>query len=192
MKIFAIILLFLPLWLEAQEKNLTPDEAAQYMDEADPFTFITHYIFEGEELYGYYAKREDGEVLVEGNNLYRVEGVKQFMVGSYGIIEFDIEKVSLDEINLLRNAIIAKYKLGADFAQLATEYGEDRSPDAAAIELSEDFMMPEMREACQRHSPGQIFTVDAPAMNRYYIMVENHEPVKKKAVVVQHKVYEEE
>ena len=87
MKIFAIALLFLPLWLEVQKKNLTPDEAAQYMDEA---------------------------------------------------------------------------------------------------------MMPEMREACLQHSPGQIFTVDIPAMNRYYVMVENHEPIKKKAVVVQHKVYEEE
>ena len=191
MKLSVLSLLFFSCICAAQDRILTTEEATAYMDNADPYSFITHYIFEGEELYGYYTKRSDGEVLVEGGDLYRVDGVKEFMVGSYGIIEFDIEKVPLGEINLQRKAIMAKYKLGTDFAQLATEYGEDRSADAADIELSEDFMMPEMREACLQHSPGQIFMVDIPDMKRYYVMVENHEPIKKKAVVVQHKKYEE-
>ncbi len=95
-------------------------------------------------------------------------------------IYLDGNKMSLDKINSLREDIISKYKNGLPFANLVKKYSMgdnvDKGGDIGWFAKGE--MAPEFDEetTTEKHTIGDIFNVDIPSENKYYVLVKTYEP----------------
>ncbi|WP_396600914.1 peptidylprolyl isomerase [Algibacter sp. R77976] len=95
-------------------------------------------------------------------------------------IYIDGSKNSLNEINEFRDKIIAKYNNGAPFDFLAKQYSKDDNANKGGDLgwfLKED-MHPDFQNEIFKtdHSLNDIFTVDVPSENWYYVVLKTHEP----------------
>lgn len=95
-------------------------------------------------------------------------------------IYLDGSKHSIDDINLLREKIIAKYNNGAPFDFLAKQYSMDFNANKGGDlgwflkgEMHVDF---ENEILNVEHEFNDIFTIDIPSKNWYYVVLKTHEP----------------
>lgn len=90
------------------------------------------------------------------------------------------KEMSMSEINGIREKIIAQYESGIPFWQLAKTYSMDRSAqqggDLGWFTYGE--MVPEFESAVTDSSKqiDDVFTVDVPSKQWYYVVLKTHEP----------------
>ena len=95
-------------------------------------------------------------------------------------VYLDGTKYKLDEINNLRDKIIAKYHNGAPFDFLSKQYSMDDNANKGGDlgwflsgEVHPDF---ESAIVSSEHHLNDIFTVDVAEKNWYYVVLKTHEP----------------
>jgi parvulin-like peptidyl-prolyl isomerase len=84
--------------------------------------------------------------------------------------------LSLDRINILRKTIIDDYKKGVPFKKLAKEYSLDWNSETEGDLgwFPEGRMYPQFENAVRKHSKDDIFTVDIPSREWYYVVLKTH------------------
>lgn len=95
-------------------------------------------------------------------------------------IFLDGSKYKIKDLKKLREDIIARYENGAPFDFLAKQHSMDGTANKGG-DLGwflEDEMHPDFEEEAinKPHSVNDIFTVDIPSENWYYIILKTHEP----------------
>ncbi len=95
-------------------------------------------------------------------------------------IYLDDSKYSLEDINTLRDKIIAQYHNGAPFDFLAKQYSMDGNANKGGDlgwflkgKMHSDF---ENEVVNEDHNLNDIFTIDIPSENWYYVVLKTHEP----------------
>jgi len=106
--------------------------------------------------------------------LISTDSVKRFRV-SY--IYLDGKKLSKPAIDSLRTRIIQQFNEGVPFAELAAQYSMDgnRSNGGDLGWFVEKEMVPEFENAVKQHQKGDIFTLDIPERNWYYVVYKTYD-----------------
>lgn len=94
------------------------------------------------------------------------------------------EKMSVEKINTLRNKIIADYKKGIPFADLANKHTMDTSKDGDLKWFSTGTMEAVFEDEIRKHKKGDIFTVDIPEKNWYYVVLKTYDDIRKLKVEI--------
>jgi hypothetical protein len=169
--------------LKAQEKPLTVPEAEAFLETAEERDMIVYY--EGEELYDMYAKRERGEIMISGNEIYKAYGVENVNVQNCDILLVNTTKLTAKEKTALKQNIFSDYKAGILFTDLIAKYGEGEHSGATDYDVVIENTT--LGEAFAGHTPGEILTVEYEG--GFYVIVLNGLPVPHKAVRVLHATY---
>jgi hypothetical protein len=94
-------------------------------------------------------------------------------------VYLDGSKLTLDKINDLRESIIVDYKKGKPFAELANRYTMDISKDGDLGWFDEGMMVKVFEDEVKKHQKGDIFTIDIPDRNWYYVVLKTFDEIKK-------------
>ena len=187
------IILSLPLFLSliaiAQTKTPTEQEARDYFEKEHETTYRTTYFEEDGELFDLYSRKNPGDIIITGTEIYKVIGTKFITLYECSLIMFDEKKQSAAEIESLQKTIISQYNFGVPLQQLGEKYGTAESYTPEISIDYENLSDGPLKKALGEHSQGEIFLVDF--LNQLsYLMVINNNPTKQKSVSVQHAVYE--
>ncbi|MHA3788527.1 hypothetical protein ACX0HA_09985 [Flavobacterium hauense] len=187
-KALFIISLF-SLCAYAQPKIPTEQEAREYFETEHKTTYVTTYFEEDGEFFDFYSRKNPGDIIITGTEIYKVIGTKFVTLYECSLIMFDEKKQSAAEIELLQKTIISQYNFGVPLQQLGEKYG---LPESYAPEISIDYENLSdgpLKKALEEHSPNEIFLISF--LNQIsYLMVINNNPTKQKSVSVQQAVYE--
>ncbi len=82
---------------------------------------------------------------------------------------------TMKEINNLRTLIIKKYQEGISFVDLAAKYNEDGNFTGELPWFHKGAMVDEFDEAVRNKKTGEIFTVDVPNNQWYYVILKTEE-----------------
>lgn len=117
---------------------------------------------------------------------YKVVETKSITHYRVSYIYLDGKKLNTSEINTLRSQIINKYTSGVSFEKLAKQYSMDgnanRGGDLGWFAKGE--MHPIFEEAIINSDLNQIFSIDIPESNWYYVVLVTHEPKNIKEISV--------
>jgi parvulin-like peptidyl-prolyl isomerase len=95
-------------------------------------------------------------------------------------IYLDATKLSIKDINLLRVDIIKKHKDGVPFDFLARQFSMDESAkkggDSGWFKEGDNLFDFEKSVARGNHQLEDVFVVDSPQTNSYYVVLQSHEP----------------
>lgn len=83
-------------------------------------------------------------------------------------------ELSTSRIDSLREVIIAKYKSGVAFGTLVTTYTMDGNETGDLGWFKKGVMVDAYDTAVRRRKKGEIFTVDVPDLNWYYVVLKTH------------------
>jgi hypothetical protein len=111
------------------------------------------------------------EILEMGDHLYKVieEDTKIYMRAGYIYLSGD--SLSMKEIDSLRKSIIEQFNAGRKWETLVAEYNMDTNPAANDLGwFPEKTYVPEFESAIRERKPGtELFTIDIPRFNWYYV-----------------------
>lgn len=204
MKHFSIILfLFCNLLLTAQDsmdKQLesinTEEDAITFLKSKDKTSKGEIYIFnEAKHKTGLakdlLEKSKGGTKNVDrGFEVVHYKVLDVYMETHYraAIIMFDSEKASLKDINAARMMVLKKYEEGYPFDVLAKQYSMDYTANLGGDlgwftpgTYVEDL---EHKIISREYELNDIFLVDIPDENKYYVVLKTHEPLDIKQVKV--------
>lgn len=189
MRLLLLLFITLPLTALAQTKTPTEQEAREYFEKEHETTYTSTYFEDDGELFDLYSRKNPGDIIITGTEIYKVIGTKYITLYECSMILFDEKKQSAAEIESLQKTIISQYNFGVSLEQLAAKYG---TPESYTPEISIDYENLSdgpLKTALKEHSPGEIFLVSF--LNQMsYLMVINNNPTKQKSVSVQYAVYE--
>lgn len=98
-----------------------------------------------------------------------VTSVKEFRVSH---LYLNGKKLSLNEIDSLRTTVIKKYNDGVPFSKLSKKYASYEKPNDGDLGWFEEKMMVrDFEDAVKEHKKGDIFTVDIPSKDWYYVVL---------------------
>lgn len=86
-------------------------------------------------------------------------------------IYIDGTSFSKNEIDSIRNVIIQQYRSGIAFTELAANYSMDGNLTGDTHWFEEDMMMKDFEVAVRSRKKGDLFTVDIPEKNWYYVVL---------------------
>ncbi|MGZ3865171.1 MAG: hypothetical protein ACXVC6_04105 [Bacteroidia bacterium] len=84
-------------------------------------------------------------------------------------IYLDGNKLSLPQIDSVRQIILSKFNSGTPFAQLAKEFNMDGNPDPNLKSVAEGYLVTDFSEAVKTHKNGEVFKIDVPDKKWYYV-----------------------
>lgn len=125
----------------------------------------------------YFKTLKVGNIITENESTLKIISVNKRKAFRASYIYFDGNKLSINEINKLRSTIIAKYKKGAEFPDLAEKYTMDGNTKADLYWFTEDMMVPEFVNAIKNHNKGEIFTIDVPDNKWYYVTLKTYDEI---------------
>lgn len=94
-------------------------------------------------------------------------------------IYLDGSKLSTEEIKTLRQKIISDYKKGISFTSLANKYTMDNAKDGDLGWFDEGQMEKSFQDEILKHKKGELFTVDIPANNWFYVVLKTFADIEK-------------
>jgi parvulin-like peptidyl-prolyl isomerase len=121
----------------------------------------------------FFAKKK-GELFERDGYRYKVLEREQFDAMRCSYVYLDGDKLSLSQIENIRKQVIAAYKAGTPFADLAKQYGMDGNPTGDTNWFREEQMVKDFEEAVRDHKAGDIFLVDIPEKRWYYVVLKTH------------------
>jgi len=121
-------------------------------------------------LYNQLCRRKKGDVVTMEDHSYKiVEDTTQYTFeASY--IYLDGSRLSRPAIDSIRTLIQKRYKAGATFETLVDEYTMDGNTQHGALRFIANMIVKEFETAVQEHANGDIFTVDVPNKEWYYVV----------------------
>lgn len=129
-------------------------------------------------------KLEKGNVKTEKSvNEKTIYKILEKSTNSYyrvAYIYLDGNKYSESSIYTLRETLIKKYENGTPFSALANQYsmddGVNKGGDTGWITLGEMPLEFENAVFSEHHELDDIYTLDVPSKNAYYLVLQTHEP----------------
>lgn len=109
-----------------------------------------------------------------GSYSYKILNADSALSFRCSYIYLDGSKLSKNEIDSLRQLIIAKYKEGIYFTTLVQQYNMDGNPTGDTRWFTQKIMVPEFESAVRNHKKGDIFTVDEPEQNWYHVVLKTY------------------
>ena len=124
---------------------------------------------------GIFSKKNQ-EVFTSGSYICKIIEKKKELLFRASYIYLDGSTFSMKKIDSLRNAILEKYRSGISFDDLFAAYNMDGSTRGADLGYFEEGVMAkEFEDAVRAHKKGDIFKVDVPGSNWYYVVKKTHE-----------------
>lgn len=94
-------------------------------------------------------------------------------------VYLDGSKLNMEEISALRKKIIADYNRGVSFATLANTNTMDNAKDGDLGWFEEGQMEKSLQDEILKHKKGEVFTVDIPANNWFYVVLKTFDDMEK-------------
>lgn len=117
-------------------------------------------------------KNKIGDITRIGGSSYKIieDTVKYAFRASY--IYLDDSRLSRQAIDSIRSLILKRYAPHVSFEDHADEYTMDGNPNHGDIGLffEPGMMVKEFEEGVRSHAKGDIFTVDVPGNQWYYVV----------------------
>lgn len=116
-------------------------------------------------------KRNKGDIITIRGESYKIieDTAKYIFRVSY--IYLDGSHLSHLAIDSMRTLILKRYAAGISFERLADEYTMDNNPNHGDLGFFDPAMMVrEFSDAVRQHANGDIFTVDVPGNQWYYVV----------------------
>lgn len=185
-----LFMLFISIYSFSQNVP-TKDEAQQYLAFLSERAINDFGNYEPTDtIYKLLDNYTVGDIIINNYEIYEIiKEEHQIPVHSAGYIYFDGNELSLEKINILRKEIIKKFSQGTPFKDLAAKYTMDKNPNAADLQFSDGEMVYEFENAVKSHKAGQIFTIDIPERQWYYIAIRNPENSYKKVITARYAIY---
>ena len=98
-------------------------------------------------------------------------------------IYLDGSQFSASQIDSLRTLIIARYNKGEDFESLVKSYTMDGNPTGDLGWFSKGMMVEAFDSAVRSRKKGDLFAVDVPEKNWYYVVLKTYDNKMEKAKV---------
>jgi hypothetical protein len=84
------------------------------------------------------------------------------------------KSMSSKELDKLQNEIISKYDRGSTILELVTEYNQDGNSTGELDWFSKGMMVPEFEKEVWNKDKGEVFKVNIPDRNWYYVVFKTH------------------
>jgi parvulin-like peptidyl-prolyl isomerase len=137
-------------------------------------TSLTHALFQLEKG-DMTSERDDYE-----KTLYKIIDKTKTPYYRLSYIVIDGDAYTMESINTLRETLINSYKKGTPFSTLANQYSMDdnaqRGGDTGWFTKDSAYTDLEKAVLSNPHALEDIFTIDVPAKNKYYVAIQTHEP----------------
>ena len=153
----------------------TLDEAQRFIDSfpsRKPMLHILNSQNDTSALDQQLYKKKIGDITKIGSSSYKIieDTVKYAFRASY--IYLDGSRLSQQTIDSIRSLIQKRYSAGVSFEDLADEYTMDGNQNHGDIGLffTPGMMVKEFEDGVRGHAKGDIFTVDVPGNQWYYVV----------------------
>lgn len=121
-----------------------------------------------------YTKKQGFVFRIDDYN-YKILQIDSALSFRVNYIYLNGEQLSKNQIDSLRKEIIASYKSGTSFINLASQYNMDGNISGDTGWFTENMMVKEFENAVRTHKKSEIFTVDTPSQNWYHIVLKSYE-----------------
>jgi len=131
-------------------------------------------------------KQKKGDVFSVGYVTYKVLEVDEAIAYRASYIFLDRGSLENREVDSLSKLIVSRINGGAPFEQLADQYTMDGNETRGDLGwfYGEDMVPKELQDAVAKHKKGDIFFVDVPERQWYYIVLKTYDDQVKKDIVV--------
>ena len=122
--------------------------------------------------------KKNQEVFTSGSYTCKIIEKKKALLFRASYIYLDGSKHSMKWIDSVRNVILDKYKKGISFDDLFAAYNMDGNKNGADLGYFEEGAMAiEFEDAVRARKKDEVFKVDVPKSNWYYVVKKTHENV---------------
>lgn len=120
-------------------------------------------------------KNTSKNLITINKNIYKMIATDKEDSFRASYIYFDGEKMTLKEINALREKVITAYRKGISFQELSKKYTMDSNQNTDMGWFMAGETIPEFENAVKNHKKGEIFTVDSSEKQWYYVVLKTHD-----------------
>lgn len=188
MKTSALVLISI-FWLSAAAQQATaptPQQAKEFLNaHINPIVDIS----EDNKTYVLLKDHKPGDIIVDGQKLYKIVEITTVTAYNAGYIYLDANKLSETEIKQLTDDILGQYNSGTAFSELAKKYSMDKNPNAGELKFTEGQMVGTFEKAVKEHAPGEVFTVVTPEKGWFHIVKKNEADRTIKAISTEYALY---
>ena len=184
-QIFTLILLITFSNLNAQKIDLSAihsiADVEEYIKRDSSAFVIIDYISTTKDSLTYYENQFNEKAKTE--NIKFLEN-QPIVAMKLNYIFFDGKKLSKKEIDLKRQEILNLYNKGVSSDELVAQYTMDNNskPGGNFGWIDDVNVEPTFREAVKKHKKGDVFTVDVPELNWYYVVFKLYDDIEKVAI----------
>ncbi|HSF45658.1 MAG TPA: peptidylprolyl isomerase [Chitinophagaceae bacterium] len=131
-------------------------------------------------------KQNKGDVFSVGYVTYKVLEVEEAIQYRASYVFLDRGSLNNREIDSLSKIIVQKHSAGTPFEQLADQYTMDGNTTHGDLGwfFGEDMVPKELQDAVSKHKLGEVFFVDVPERQWYYIVKKTYDDQIKKEIKV--------
>ena len=180
-----VVLLSIFSTINAQDVDLSKvnsiADAQAFIDENSNVFAMIEYITTTKDSIDFYKNQIN---LKTENQQKKFLEVTPIVAMKLNYIFFDESQLSKEAIDLKRNEILELYKKGATSDELVAQFTMDHNvkPGGNFGWIDELAVEPTFRESIKRHKKGDVFTVDVPDKNWYYIVIKLYDDIEKVAL----------
>lgn len=131
-------------------------------------------------------KQNKGDIFSVGYVTYKVLEVEEAIQYRASYVFLDRGSLNNKEIDSLSKIIVQKHSSGTPFEQLADQYTMDGNTTHGDLGwfFGEDMVPKELQDAVSKHKLGDVFFVDVPERQWYYIVKKTYDDQIKKEIKV--------
>jgi parvulin-like peptidyl-prolyl isomerase len=194
--LFGVLLLFVSSFVFAQptvreqfEKIKTVQDAEKYITanpNLKPAILRLSYGKDTALIDKRLLKQNKGDVFSVGYVTYKVIDVEESIQYRASYVFLDRGSLNNKEVDSLSKIIVQKHSSGTPFEQLADQYTMDGNTTHGDLGwfYGEDMVPKELQDAVAKHKLGEVFFVDVPERQWYYIVKKTYDDQIKKDIVV--------
>jgi parvulin-like peptidyl-prolyl isomerase len=174
---------------EQFEKITTVDQAQKYIDAnaaLKPEILNLSYGKDSTLIDKRLLKQNKGDVFSVGYVTYKVIDVKETVQYRASYVFLDGGSLSKAEIDSLKKVVLKKYGEGVPFDKLSDQFtmdGNNTHGDTGWF-FGEEMVPKELQDAVKNHKKGDVFFVEVPERQWYYIVQKTYDDDLKKDIVV--------
>lgn len=156
-------------------------DAEEYIKRDSSVFVIIDYISTTKDSLTYYENQFNEKAKTENIKFLETQPIVAMKLN---YIFFDGKTLSKKEIDLKRQEILDLYEKGISSDELVVQYTMDHNvkPGGNFGWIDDVNVEPTFREAVKKHKKGDIFLVDTPELNWYYVVFKLYDDVEKIAL----------
>lgn len=185
---YSLFFLLFTTAMVAQNRTPTEQEARDYFYNNQEIISSSTYFEDDGPLFDFYSGKNPGDIIITGTEMNKVIGPKLITLYNCSMIFFDNRLQPAAEIESAQKTILANYKSGFSFQELAERYSDPLHHSEDSTIDSEDLPDCPLKSGLLQHKPNEMFFVEASEFISYLIVINNF-PIKRKGIIVQHAVY---